>query len=159
MTLIPETINNRKILYLDIKDNLNELANADFTNWVLFVIEDDATNPILWSFAELCIDKDLLYMTAVGKACSKIDDLFDEVMNVKEFQGRQLPSWMKSSEDVLMTSWDHNFNEGFWFITTVANYEGLLIDTVVVANLTPNDHCPIIRELTEKINKGWLPSD
>jgi hypothetical protein len=159
MILIPDIINNRKILYLEIKDDLQELANINLKNWVLFVIEDDATNPILWPFAELCIVKELLYMTATGKACSKIDDLFDEVMLTREFQGRNTPSWMTSSEDVLMTTWNYNFDEGFWFITTVANYEDFPINTVVVANMTSNDYLPVITDLAKKIAGGWLPSD
>ena len=150
MTLIPDTVNNRQILYLEIKDDLQELQEIDLQNWVLFVIEDDAENPILSSFAELCIDKELLYMTAVGKACSKIDDLFDEAMVAREAEGGEMPSWMIFHDDVLMTSWDENFNEGFWFITT--------IDTVVVANMTSTNYLPIIEDLSKKISNGWLPS-
>src|SRR4030095_9126762 len=159
MILIPEIINGRKILDIDIKDDLQELAGAKLNNWVLFVIEDDATNSILWPFAELCIDKEVLYMTAVGKACSKIDDLFDEVFLARQLEGRKLPSWKVSPEDVLMTSWDDVFESGFWFITTVAYYEEWPIDTVLVANMTSDKYLPAIEDLAKKINHGWLPSD
>jgi hypothetical protein len=159
MILIPDNINSRKILYQDIKDDLQELASLNLENWVLFVIEDRKDNPILWSFAQLCIDKELLYMAAVGDACSQIDDLFDWAMLSRQQEGRNLPSWWLSDEDVLMTTWHHDFNEGFWYITSVACYEDWPIDTVLVANLTPINYLPVIKDLAKKIKTGWLPSD
>ncbi len=107
----------------------------------------------------MCIAKEVLYVCAAGKACSEIDDLFDEVMVLKEINGEKLSTWMITSEDVLMTSWHYNFEEGFWFAATTACYEELLIDTVLVANLTPTNYLPVIEELTDKIIKGWLPPD
>jgi hypothetical protein len=151
MTILPQTINNRKILYLDIGDNLTEFKAIEFTNWVVFVIEDNYDNPILRDFAELCIDKNLLYMHATGKVCSEIDDLFDLLMIIREQEGGQLPTWMTSEDDVLMTSWDYDFDDAFWFITMAANYEEHVIDTVLVANLTKTNYFPKIQELAKKI--------
>ena len=85
MTDIQETINDRNILYLDIHQDLRELEAADLKNWVLFVIEDNIHNPILGQFAEMCIDKDVLYVCAAGKACSEVDDLFDFKMVDREY--------------------------------------------------------------------------
>ena len=159
MTSIPETINDRNILYIDIQENLGEFEAADFKNWVLFVIEDNIQNRMLGQFADLCIDRDVVYVCAAGKACSEVDDLFDFKMLNREMTGRKLPSWYQSDDDVLMTSWHRNFEEGFWFALMTASYNNLLIETVVVANLTGINHLPMIRELTKKILKGWLPPD
>ena len=71
----------------------------------------------------------------------------------------KLPSWYQSDDDVLMTSWHHDFEEGFWFALTTANYENLPIETVVVANLTEDVYLPTIQRLTQKIAEGWLPPD
>lgn len=72
MTVIPETINDRNILYLDIQQDLQEFKAADLKNWVLFVIEDNIHNPIISQFADMCIDKDVLYVCAAGRACSEV---------------------------------------------------------------------------------------
>lgn len=159
MITIPEIINERTILYLDIQQDLKEFESADLKNWVLFVIEDDADNPVHEQFAEICIDKEVLYVCAAGKACSEMDDLFDMTMVMRMIEGRRIPSWYQSDDDVLMTTWHHNFEEGFWFVTSVASYEEMFIDTVLVVNLTAVDYLPVIRDLTKKIAKGWLPSD
>ena len=57
------------------------------------------------------------------------------------------------------TVWDHDFDEGFWFITSVATYEDWPIETVLVANLTKKNYVPKIQELAKQINSGWLPSE
>jgi hypothetical protein len=159
MTAIPDTINERNILYLEIQQDLQQLEALDLKNWVLFVIEDNIHNPILGQFADICIDKDVLYVCAAGKACSEVDDLFDFKMLDREIVGKKLPSWYQSEDDVLMTSWHQDFDEGFWFALTTANYGELSIETVVVANLTGDNYLPTIQRLTKQIADGWLPPD
>lgn len=96
-------------------------------------------------------------MCATGKACSIVEDIFDETLvELKVFE-QKLPSWMTTEDDVLMTNWHHDFEEGFWYITSVASYNDVLIDTVLVANLTEVDHSQHIEDLITNINKGWLP--
>ena len=159
MTSITETINNRQILYFDIDDNLEDFISISLSNWILFVIVDDIDNPILNSFAELCIDRDVLYVCATGKACSQVDDLFDTIMVIRELEGKKLPSWLTTDQDVLMTTWHYNFGEGFWFATTQATYEDLLIEYVLVVNFTNQPYFQRVQHLTKKINDGWLPPD
>ena len=159
MTAITDTINNRNIFYFNIGQDLQEFQAAELKSWVLFVVEDNIHNPILGQFADMCIDKDVLYVCATGKACSEVDDLFDFKMVDREMAGIKLPSWYQCDDDVLMTSWHHNFEEGFWFALTTANYADLPIDTVIVANLTGSDYLPTIERLTKKIAEGWLPPD
>ena len=96
-------------------------------------------------------------MAATGKAASKVDDLFDQVMVTREIQGERLPSWYVSDDDVLMTSWHHDYKEGFWFITSVAAYEDHRIDKVLVANLTKEDYLSRTLKLSSDIKNGWLP--
>lgn len=159
MTAITETINDRNILYLEIHQDLQRLDALDLKNWVLFVIEDNIHNPVLGQFADMCIDKDVLYVCAAGKACSEVDDLFDFRMVDRKMADGKLPSWYQSDDDVLMTSWHHDFDEGFWFALTTANYGELPIETVVVANLTRDNYLPTIQRLTKQIAEGWLPND
>jgi len=58
-----------------------------------------------------------------------------------------------------MTTWHHDFDEGFWFSVAAAYHEKELIDKVVVANLTAKNYEFRIKELLEKIRAGWLPPD
>jgi hypothetical protein len=152
-----DPINNRRILYLDIGKDLTEFEAIDLSNWVLYVIEDDAKNPVLFPFTSLCLKKNVIFVGVAGKACSIVHDIFDETIVGQEIDGLELPDWMVSEEDVLMTTWHHDFAEGFWFITSVADYDDLLIDTVLVANLTGADRSSEVAQLVIDINNGWLP--
>jgi hypothetical protein len=159
MLSISPIINGRMIFYLDIKNSLTPLHSAQLKSWAVFVIADDIKNPILEEFADMCINKDVLYVCAAGKACRKIDDLFDMNMVIRRINGMPLPSWFSSDDDTLMTSWHHDFEEGFWFCTTVASYEDHIIETVLVANLSDSDYLPKISKLTKLVSDGWLPPD
>jgi hypothetical protein len=152
-------VNNRKVLYLEIGMDLAEFEATDLSNWAVYVIEDDAKNPLLPTFASLCIKKNVVYMSSTGAACSIVDDIFDETFVDLEIGGGDLPSWIHSEEDVLMTTRHYNFGEGFWFITTVANNGNVPIETVLVANFTRVDRSLDVEKLVIDINNGWIPED
>jgi hypothetical protein len=157
MTLIPTIINNRQIHYLNISENLDSLNLMTLKNWVLFVIEDDSSNPILSSFASLCIEKDVAYVCSAGKACSEIDDLFDMEMVIRKIYKKYIPNWIKSDDDILMTTWHYDFDEGFWFVSTQTELDNIDITDIVVVNLTKNNYQQRIELLSKRISEGWVP--
>ena len=128
-------------------------------NWILFVIEDNSLNPILSEFAEICIDKNVLYVCTSGKAAKQVNELFDMKMVMREIDHKPMPTWYKTEDDVLITTWHHNLDEGFWFCTSVASYKEQLIEKVIVANLSSKDYLPRIENLASRITEGWLPPD
>src|SRR4051812_8215957 len=118
-----EKVNNRHVIYYDAHKNLDEFNATELNNWLAFVIADDYKHPLLLPFAETSINKSILYMCATGKAGSQIDDLFDFVMLERTTNNEQMPAWYLTEDDVLMTTWHDDFDEGFWFATTLASYE------------------------------------
>ena len=153
------TINNRQIRFADIHGDLDFDDLLPLQNWMLFVIEDNIENPVLVKFAEFCIDNDVQYMCAAGTACSKVDDLFDHLVVCRLIDGKRLPSVCRTDDDVLMTTWHHDFDKGFWFAAVVAEYEDFPFDTVLVANMTSGHYKGRIAELVTRINNGWLPGN
>ena len=87
----------------------------------------------------------------------EVDDVFDLIMVLRKEVDGKLPKWMVLEDDVLMTAWDYNVEEGFWFITMAANYDNHPIDTVLVANFTNENYLPQIQDLTAKISSGRMP--
>ena len=144
---------------MSIQESLEELKAYKLSNWVLFVIGDNIHNPVLGEFAQVCIDKNVLYVCAAGRAGTGMDDLFDMEMVLREIEGRQMPAWYRSKDDILMTSWHHDLDEGFWFCTSLTSYEDHPIDTVLVVNLTAADYLPRIEDLALRIVNGWQPAD
>ena len=157
MQIVQGTINDRKVLYFDIDDSLNEIERIELESWVTYVIADDVSHPLLNRYAEMAIDKNLLYMSATGKAGSEIDDLFDSLIVQREIEGMKLPMWFRDKDDVLMTTWHDDFEEGYWFITSVAQYEDFPIKSVVVVNFSRISRFGEIQVLTERIRSGQFP--
>ena len=157
MTPVLGTINDREILYLDLHDNPQEFEQMELNAWVAYVIADQIDHPLLESFAEQSIDKNVRYMAATGKAGSQVDDLFDMVMVNRAIEGRKMPDWFRSTDDVLLTTWHHDRSEGFWFLATTARYENIPIHMVLVANFTGTSLLEEFQNLTHKIRAGWLP--
>ena len=148
------TVNDRQVLYFD-KAHYSGLGDLlPKTGWVLFAIADNEQISILDSLSKFCLDNSVLYICGAGEAASRIDDAFDlEVVDRKTAVGNE------NYSDVPMTTWHHDFDEGFWFAATLAYHETLPIDTVVCINLTEKNYQSRIADLISKINGGWLPED
>lgn len=159
MRQIPEIINGRQIFYMDLDCGLQVFEDFPLKNWVLVVVADDLGHPLLNVFSELCIDKDVIYVCAAGEVASELDDLFDGIMVLRGIYKEYKPSWHRTEEDVLMTTWHSSTEDAFWFATTLARYDEIQIDTVLVANFTFHKLFEPISQLASAINKGYLPSD
>ena len=153
------SINNREIFYCDIRNDFSEIESFPSKNWLLFAIADRDQLGGLSSFAEKCLDRDVLYICGAGEACSEIDDAFDFVMVDRKLASLNRDLTQDDFHDSPMTTWHHDFDEGFWFSVAAAYHEKELIDKVVVANLTAKNYEFRIKELLEKIRAGWLPPD
>jgi hypothetical protein len=57
-------------------------------------------------------------------------------------------------DDLPMTTWHHDFDEGFWFAATTAYHEEDPIQHVIVANLTEKSYEFRIRDLVARISSG-----
>ena len=153
------SLNNREIFYCDIANDFSEIESFPSKNWLLFAIADQDQLGGLYSFAEKCLDRGVLYICGTGEACSEIDDAFDFVMVDRKLASLNRDLTQDDFDDSPMTTWHHDFDEGFWFSVTTAYHEEELIDKVIVANLTAKNYGSRIRKLVEKIQSGWLPSD
>jgi hypothetical protein len=153
------SINNREIFYSNIGDSFNEVESFPSKNWLLFAIAEKAQARNLYTFAEKCLDRGVLYVCGAGEACSDIDDAFDSVMVDRKLASLNRDLTQDDFQNSPMTTWHHDFDEGFWFSVKIANHETELINKVVVANLTTGNFQFRIKELIEKIQLGWLPSD
>jgi len=158
MTTITEIINGRKIFYLDISNDLEIFKSYAFGNWVLLVILDNPAD-LPERFADICIDKDVLYVCAAGDAGRRVAKVFSFNMVDRELAGKGLPSWYQSEDDVLMTSWDEDISEALFSATFAANYGEISIENVVVVNLTTDNYFPTIQQLAKQLNDGMIPGN
>ena|SRR6185369_11885084 len=150
-------INDRDIFYCNIDGDLSTIQAFPTVNWMLFAIADKGQLEILYAFAEKCLDLGVLYVCGVGEAGSKIDDAFSLVEIDRKLANLKRDLTQDDFEGSPMTTWHHDFEEGFWFSATVAHHEHEFINKVVVANLTTNSYETIVKDLICKIDSSWLP--
>lgn len=150
---------NRHIFYCDLENDLNKTEEFPTKNWLLFAIADKAQLDLLYSFAERCLDRNVLYICGAGEACSEIDDAFDMVVVDRRSTDLNKDLTQDDFKDTPMTTWHYDLDEGFWFAVTTACHEKESIKQVVVANLTEKSYERYIKDLVERIDAGWLPPD
>jgi hypothetical protein len=152
-------LNDRNILYCDVGSDLAKTGEFPTANWLLFAIADKGQLELLYSFAEKCLDRGVLYICGAGEASSEIDDAFDFVVLDRKLASLKRDLTEDDFDDSPMTTWHNDFDEGFWFAATTAYHEKEAIGHVIVANLTQESYEFRIKDLIAKINSGWLPSD
>ena len=158
MTSFPTTLNNREIVYSNISTDFSEISHFPSKNWLLVAIADKEQVSLLPRFAELCVERNVLYVCGAGGAASEIDDEFDIVSVNRAIEaGKNFDD--QTFEDTPLTTWHASFEEALWFGITAASHETLPIAKVIVANLTDRDYKELVGEIIMQIHSGWLPPD
>lgn len=153
------SINNRAIFYTAIRDNLEWLSMLPTEKWLAFTIVDQEDKAILYECISEVLDKNVAYLCSTGALASLTEDYFDgeivwRAVQYEEKTGREFDYDLSP-----MTTMHQNFEEGFWFASTLAFDDNKEINKVVCMNFTKRKLKNHLIELVEKINHGWLPPD
>jgi hypothetical protein len=152
-------INNRRILYINVRSDPNWPDKLPFDTWVVFTIADEQDEALLIDAVPKCLDKQVTYTCSARQLAGLGEHLFDiEIVNraIAEEDKTGKPHDYETSP---LTTMHQNFSEGFWFATTLA-FDGYKeINTVVCLDFTTKGVKRHLVELIKKINVGWLPSD
>jgi hypothetical protein len=155
--------NNRQIFYTNVRTDINWFDKLPSSNWLAFTIADSTDKEILSDTTKKCLDKNVLYTCSTGQLGSDTEDYFDEEIVWRKVQIEEQTGKPQDYETSPMTTFHRNFDEGFWFATTVANAtaydEYISIDKVVCIDMTQQGVKKYLLELIDKIKNGWLPSD
>ena len=150
-------IGPRKIYYLSIRNQPNWMACLPQQNWVAFTIAHEEDAALVPEMVEACLDQNVSYTCSTGSYAHTTEDFFDEsaVIRTVEYEMRT----KETSDDYLMTTAHRNFEEGFWFATTLAYDDRYEIDQVVCLDLTKRGTKGHLTALVLQLNEGWLPDD
>lgn len=156
-------IDNKKIYYLSVNKTADWADKLPDKNWLVVPICDNRDTELLDKFAHACLDKNVLYVCAVGQECEWAHDWFDETVLVNRINKKLPISSPDDFDEEPMTTWHNDFDEGLWFAATSAfpsiHNEYVYVDKVVCLDLTDKSYKQRLTDLTLKINSGWLPSD
>ena len=162
MTKIGE-LNGRQIFYINVRVDLHWFNELPLSNWLAFTIADTADKELLNDTTKKCLDANVLYTCSAGQLGSDTEDYFDEEIVWRQVQIEERTGKPQDYEISPMTTFHKNFDEGFWFATTVANavaYDKYIpINKVVCIAMTKKGVKKHLIVLLDKIKNGWLPSD
>jgi hypothetical protein len=156
-------LNQRQILYINVRADLSWFDKLPSSNWLAFTIADTSDKDLLNDTTKKCLDKNVLYTCSAGQLSSLTEDYFDEEIVWRQVQIEEKTGKPQDYETSPMTTFHKNFDEGFWFAATVANATAhdkyIPIDIVVCIDMTQRGVKKYLIELIDKIKSSWLPSD
>ena len=156
-------INDRQILYCNIRVDNNWYLKLPANNWIAFTIANNEDEELLNDTTIKCLDNGVSYTCSAGQLGTDTENYFDQEIAWRETQKEEKTGEPADFDKTPMTTSHQNFGEGFWFATTVAhptiNDKYLNTDKVVCIDFTKQGVESHLINLIDKINNGWLPSD
>jgi len=140
----------RKILYLQDPVNSDIKKCLPRKNWCVLVCADNCSEKEIQRVADICVKNNVCCVSGTGKQAELIHDIFDYVFG--DIYGYD-------TDKGIMSDWEGNYEEAFWFAVNCAHHPYKNINTVVCLNLGKTNTFEKYVKLVKKINKGWIPSD
>jgi hypothetical protein len=126
---------------------------------LVFIIGQSKEWKIYSEFAQKCIQNNVLYVCTSGPNCELIHDIFDETIVARKIAKGESVDRQDDFENSPMTTWHHNFSEGFWFAITSAHHDSGTVEKIVCVDFTDKGVKGHFIDLIGMINGSWLPSD
>jgi hypothetical protein len=134
-------IRDRKILYTHIQGDQQWANELPTHNWIVFTIADDFDRGLINEAVERCLDNSVCYICCAGRLSSLMDDIFDEKIVDRAIRHEDSTGEPYDYAFSPMTTFHHNFSEGFWYAATVA-CEGTKDNATVVCIKSLIDRSP-----------------
>ncbi|WP_020531034.1 hypothetical protein [Flexithrix dorotheae] len=152
-------INRRKIYYVQIRNNPEWKHSLPKNDWVAFSIADIEDEELVPPAVKICMDKNVSYVCSAGTLANWTENYFDEEISwrIVEFEMQNKKEFDFNISPV--TTAHENFEEGFWFATTLAHKNDFNINRVICLDFTKKKVKQHLIKLVNKINNGWLPND
>jgi hypothetical protein len=125
-------MNDREIIFVTYSTERNWTAELPKSNWLCILVDNDRKRNYIDEVISKLIKNDVCWVSTVGLACEINHDLIDEEIL---FRQMDIDDLYLPKHDI-MTTWHHDFDEGVWFSIFAANDEDVLIDKVVILDMT-----------------------
>jgi len=152
-------IQNRQILYTNILSDERWYEKLPDTNWVVFTIGDEKNVKSESELINHCLDKNVSYTCSAGQLAESTELEFDSRIVNRTILAEEATGNVHNFEQSPCTTSHKNFSEGFWFAAVLASDPQKYLDKVVCTDFTTRSVKNKLKELIEKINDGWVPTD
>lgn len=151
--------NGRMFYHVDGRASSDWENGLPMTNWLALPILDQPDQALAQRIARACLDKDVAYVCALGKAHEVVHLSFDLAIVDDKINAGLSVAAQDDFEHSPMTTGHNDFDEGVWFALWVAYDDYKEIKSVVCIDMSENGESQRLTDLISAINSGWLPSD
>jgi hypothetical protein len=150
------TINDREIIVVKFTTEGNWIKNIPLSNWLCILVDNNRQRTYLDEAISKIINNNVCYVCTVGQSCEKTHDLIDEEIVFREvdIENLHLPNHH------ILTTWHNDINEGFWFAIFAAHHDEVLIDKIVVLDMTDGNELirfdKLLTDLKENGHKNGI---
>jgi hypothetical protein len=141
-------LNDREIILIKYSTEHNWASLLPKSNWLCILVDHNRSRNYIDEVVSKLINNDVAWISTIGNSCEKNHDLIDEEIGFREvdIDDLYLP------KHTIMTTWDHDFDEGIWFSIFVAHKEDVIIDKVVILDMTDGQESERIQVLLNKLS-------
>lgn len=143
-------VHAREIIFIKYSTEENWINNIPKSNWLCILVDNDRPRNYIDEVISKIINNNVCYVCTVGQSCEKTHDLIDEEIAFREtdIEKPYLP------DHHIMTTWDHDFDEGIWFAFNAALHEKVDIQKVVILDMTDGQGIEKIKRLIDESKVG-----
>ncbi|WP_316827737.1 hypothetical protein [Pedobacter miscanthi] len=152
-------INNRRILYTNVRRDSEWFKKLPIGNWVAFTISDDEDIDFVELVIEKSLENQVAYICSTGQLSDTVELSFDLKIVENAIEQENITQIPFDYDQAPITAANKNFSEEFWFAAFAAQNEENDINTVICIDFTKKGVKNNIQSLIEKINNDWLPSE
>lgn len=145
-------INRRKVYYVQVRNNIEWHMALPNRDWIAFTISNKEDEELIPPAVKICLDKNVSYTCSAGEFATMTEKYLDEEISWRALGYKQEIGKVFDYDKSPITTAHQNFDEGFWFASTVPHDDNFKIDKVVCIDFTKKKFKRHLFELIEKIN-------
>ena len=139
--------NNREIVFIKYSTEENWIKDIPNKNWLCILVDNDRPRRYLDEVISKIINNDVCYVCTIGQSSEKTHDLIDEEIEFREVDIDH--SYLPKHQ--IMTVWDTDMAEGIWFAFYAAHSADVIIDKVVVLDMTNGQEIEEVRKIIDEL--------
>lgn len=146
------SILEKEIYYSQFSTEINWIKEFPIENWAIIIIADEKKSNYFKEIVNKIIEKNVAYITSVGKQSNFIHELADEEIVFREvdIENLYLP------KHSIITIGNKDFENGIWEGIYISLNEDVEIKKVVILDVE-RKYFDEIKNLIDKFNEDYIP--
>ena len=142
-------INNREILVVEYSTERNWLAHLPNVNWLCIIVDNDRDRRYVNEVIGKILAKDVSYICSLGDKAEKNYNLIEEEITFRQadIEKPYLP------KHYIATAKHKDIEEGIWHAIYEAHHNDVIINKVVIIDLSSGSEIDKINRTLERIKK------